>query len=77
MGQKRDTYSEWSNRYDELLDIYREARPRLDQKQALDDILDYAKARGCSLDSKHLHPVGEIGVDPDPHRVSNQGVAEA
>lgn len=77
MGQKRDTYSDWSNRYDELLDIYREARPRLDQKQALDDVLDYAKARGYSIDPKHLHLVGEIGADTDPHRLSNEGIAEA
>lgn len=77
MGQKRDTYSEWSNRYDELLDIYREARPRLDQKQALEDVLEYAKARGYSLDPKDLHLIGVIRADQDPHRHDHQGVAEA
>jgi hypothetical protein len=83
MGHRRDTYSEWADRYDELLKIYKEARPqidqlrpRLDQKEALDDILEYAKVRGFSLDPKDLTWIGDIETDSAAHADSSQG-AEA
>jgi hypothetical protein len=71
MGHKRDTYSEWGDRYDELLEIYRGARPRLDEKDTLADIAEYAKSRGYSLGPEQLQRIGEIRADQDPH--SNGG----
>jgi hypothetical protein len=64
MGQKRDTYPDWTNRYDELLKIYVEARPRLDEKDALSDIVEYAQSRGYSFDPKAL--VRDIRADQVP-----------
>jgi hypothetical protein len=81
MGHKV-TYTEWKKRYNELLEIYRQARPRLDQKEALGDIVEYAKARGYSLDPKDLKvsdgitKFGDIGAGSNPHANSSQG-AEA
>lgn len=75
MGQKRDTYSNWTNRADELLEIYREARPTLDQKDALADIVEYANSRGYNLDPKYLQ-VREIKAHSNPHPNNSSG-AEA
>jgi hypothetical protein len=76
MGHKRDTYSEWADRYDELLEIYREARPTLDQRDALNDIVEYAQSRGYSLVPNTLTRLRDIRAGQDPH-TDSCGKAEA
>lgn len=60
MGHKRDTYSEWGDRYEDLLNIYRASRPTLDEKDAVTDIIDYANSRGYSIDPKVIYNTADL-----------------
>jgi hypothetical protein len=53
MGQKRDTYSNWNNRYDDLLEIYRRARPRLDEYRLGKTHLSLARLEGATSTRSH------------------------
>ena len=59
MGHKV-TYIDWKNRYNQLLEIYRQARPRLNEEQAMNDTLEYGKAIGCSFDPKPDVGISEL-----------------
>jgi integrase len=74
MGHKTSTYSKWLNRKDMLLDIYRRCMPRLDEKDTMTEVVDFARSRGFTLDPKTLSRVGEIRVDQSHSRGSN-GIA--
>lgn len=57
MGHKTSTYSKWLNRKEELLDIYKRSHPGLDEKTAVEQVIEYANSLGLNLDPKVVIPL--------------------
>jgi len=65
MGQRASTYGKWESRYDALLEIYRADMPSIETQDVVEEVIEFAKSRGLSVDREVFHRRADLNTHQD------------